>query len=94
MLNLVDSHDTIRNITKIDNPTWEEENTKIAPEASDNSLKLQALTAIFQMGYSGAPTIYYGDEVGVTGTKDPDSRRAFPWERVLESNGDYSAVGR
>ena len=94
MLNLVDSHDTIRNITKIDNPTWEEENTKIAPEASDNALKLQALTAIFQMGYAGAPTIYYGDEVGVTGTKDPDSRRTFPWERVSSVNGDYSGVGR
>ncbi|GAA0761956.1 Ig-like domain-containing protein [Clostridium sartagoforme] len=94
MLNLVDSHDTIRNITKIDNPTWEEENTKIAPEASDSALKLQALTAIFQMGYPGAPTIYYGDEVGVTGTKDPDSRRSFPWDRVSEENGDYSAVGR
>ena len=94
MLNLVDSHDTIRNITKIDNPTWEEENTKIAPEASDKALKLQALTAIFQMGYPGAPTIYYGDEVGVTGTKDPDSRRTFPWERINEKNGDYSALGR
>ena len=94
MLNLVDSHDTVRNITKIDNPTWEEENTKIAPEASDNALRLQALTAIFQMGYPGAPTIYYGDEVGVTGTKDPDSRRTFPWERITEANGDYSAVGR
>ncbi|WP_411168221.1 Ig-like domain-containing protein [Clostridium sp. MB05] len=94
MINLVDSHDTIRNITKMDNPTWEEENTKIAPEASDNALKLQSLTAIFQMGYAGAPTIYYGDEVGVTGTKDPDSRRTFPWERVLESNGDFSGVGR
>ncbi|MBU3132609.1 Ig-like domain-containing protein [Clostridium gasigenes] len=94
MLNLVDSHDTIRNLTKIDNPTWDEENTKIAPDASDKALKLQALTAIFQMGYPGAPTIYYGDEVGVTGTKDPDSRRTFPWERLKESNGDYSANGR
>lgn len=94
MLNLVDSHDTVRNITKLDNPTWEEENTKIAPEASDKALKLQELTAIFQLGYSGAPTIYYGDEVGVTGTKDPDSRRTFPWERISEKNGEYSAVGR
>ena len=94
MLNLVDSHDTVRNLTKIDNPTWEEENTKIAPEASDKALKLQALTAIFQMGYPGAPTIYYGDEVGVTGTKDPDSRRTFPWERVKETNGSYAATGR
>ena len=94
MLNLVDSHDTVRNITKIDNPTWEEENTKIAPEASDRALKLQELTAIFQLGYSGAPTIYYGDEVGVSGTKDPDSRRTFPWERISEVNGEYSGVGR
>ena len=94
MLNLVDSHDTIRNITKIDNPTWEEENTRIAPEASDKALKLQALTAIMQMSYPGAPMVYYGDEVGVTGTKDPDSRRSFPWERVQETNGNYSAVGK
>ena len=94
MLNLVDSHDTVRNITKIDNPTWEEENTKIAPEASDNALKLQGLTAIFQLGYPGAPTIYYGDEVGVTGTKDPDSRRSFPWNRISENNGSYSGNDR
>lgn len=90
MLNLVDSHDTVRNITKIDNPTWEEENTKNAPDASERAIKLQALTAIFQLSYPGAPTIYYGDEVGVTGTKDPDSRRTFPWERVTEqADGSY-----
>lgn len=90
MLNLVDSHDTVRNITKLDNPTWEEENTKNAPDASDRAVKLQALTAIFQLSYPGAPTIYYGDEVGVTGTKDPDSRRTYPWERVIEqSDGSY-----
>lgn len=90
MLNLVDSHDTVRNITKIDNPGWEEENIKIAPDASERAIKLQALTAIFQLSYPGAPTIYYGDEVGVTGTKDPDSRRTFPWERVTgNSTGTY-----
>lgn len=90
MLNLVDSHDTVRNITKLDNPTWEEENTKNAPDASERAVKLQALTAIFQLSYPGAPTIYYGDEVGVTGTKDPDSRRTYPWERVTrQSDGSY-----
>ncbi len=94
MLNLVDSHDTVRNLTKIDNPTWEEENTKIAPEASDRALDLQELTAIFQMGYPGAPTIYYGDEVGVTGTKDPDSRRTFPWERITQNGDNFQAAGR
>ncbi len=30
--------------------------------------------------FPGAPAIYYGDEIGLKGEKDPDSRRAFPWE--------------
>lgn len=94
MMNLVDSHDTTRSVTKYDHPEWEEEHLVIAPEASAKALKQQALTAIFQMGYPGAPTIYYGDEVGVTGTKDPDSRRAFPWERVTaEGDGSFKANG-
>jgi cyclomaltodextrinase len=29
----------------------------------------------------GAPCIYYGDEVGVSGEMDPGSRASFPWER-------------
>lgn len=94
MLNLVDSHDTTRSATIYDHPEWEEEHLQIAPEASAKALKLQELTAIFQMGYPGAPTIYYGDEVGLTGTKDPDSRRTFPWERVTEGqNGTFTGNG-
>ena len=27
----------------------------------------------------GAPTVYYGDEVGMTGDDDPDDRRTYPW---------------
>ena len=34
---------------------------------------------LFQMTMPGAPCIYYGDEVGVTGEDDPDCRRSFPW---------------
>ncbi|WP_052410262.1 S-layer homology domain-containing protein [Paenibacillus durus] len=95
MLNLVDSHDTTRSLTKYDYPEYEEEHLVIAKDATERALKLQALTAILQMGYPGAPTIYYGDEVGVTGTKDPDSRRAFPWERIVENDsGSYSAAGK
>ncbi len=28
----------------------------------------------------GAPCIYYGDEIGLQGGPDPDSRRSFPWD--------------
>ena len=38
------------------------------------------LAYLFQMAYPGAPAIYYGDEVGLEGGKDPDCRRAFPWD--------------
>lgn len=29
----------------------------------------------------GIPCIYYGDEVGLTGGKDPDNRKFYPWGR-------------
>lgn len=43
------------------------------------------LAFLFQMAFPGAPAVYYGDEIGMEGDKDPDSRRAFPWR---ESNWD------
>lgn len=43
------------------------------------------LALLFQMAFPGAPAIYYGDEIGMEGDRDPDSRRAFPWR---ESNWD------
>jgi cyclomaltodextrinase / maltogenic alpha-amylase / neopullulanase len=33
------------------------------------------------MTMPGAPCIYYGDEIGLTGEHDPGSRAAFPWNR-------------
>ena len=32
----------------------------------------------------GAPCVYYGDEIGMIGGKDPDNRRAFPWGKLSE----------
>ena len=42
----------------------------------------------FQMTWVGAPTIYYGDEAGLTGWTDPDNRRSFPWGK--EDNEIYT----
>ncbi len=41
-----------------------------------------ALTLLFFL--PGAPCIYYGDEIGMLGGKDPDNRRAFPWDKLEE----------
>jgi cyclomaltodextrinase len=51
----------------------------------DRDTRKLKLAFLFQMAFPGAPAIYYGDEIGMEGGKDPDSRRAFPWR---ESNWD------
>jgi neopullulanase len=38
------------------------------------------LATLLQATLPGAPCIYYGDEVGMTGGIDPDCRGAFPWD--------------
>lgn len=38
------------------------------------------LAMTFLYGWSGAPVLYYGDEVGLDGGKDPACRKTFPWE--------------
>ncbi|MBQ6734905.1 MAG: glycoside hydrolase family 13 protein [Lachnospiraceae bacterium] len=34
---------------------------------------------VMQFTWSGAPTLYYGDEAGQVGFTDPDNRRTYPW---------------
>ncbi len=38
------------------------------------------LSTLLLLTFPGAPSIYYGDEVGLAGGNDPDSRRGFPNE--------------
>ncbi len=45
-----------------------------------NDLSALRLATMFQMTYIGAPSIYYGDEIGLPGGHDPLNRAAFPWE--------------
>lgn len=42
-------------------------------------LAAMKLAVLFQMTYPGAPVVYYGDEVGMQGDKDPDCRRCMVW---------------
>ena len=39
------------------------------------------LAYLFLFTYPGAPCIYYGDEIGLTGRHDPECRRTFPWDQ-------------
>ncbi|MBZ0277554.1 MAG: glycoside hydrolase family 13 protein, partial [Anaerolineae bacterium] len=39
------------------------------------------LAALFLLTVPGAPSIYYGDEIGLPGRTDPDCRRTIPWDK-------------
>jgi neopullulanase len=47
----------------------------------DDDIRKVKLAFLLQFAYPGAPSIYYGDEIGVQGEKDPYNRRAFPWDQ-------------
>jgi glycosidase len=47
----------------------------------NEDVALVKLAFFMILSLPGAPSIYYGDEIGVTGGKDPLSRKAFPWDQ-------------
>ena len=46
-----------------------------------NNIELLKIAVTIQMTLPGVPLIYYGDEAGLVGGKDPDNRKSFPWDR-------------
>ena len=50
-------------------------------EDAESGVKLEVMrqAIMMQITLPGAPTVYYGDEVGVCGFTDPDNRRTYPW---------------
>jgi len=48
--------------------------------ALGGDIKKVMLAMLIQFAYPGSPGVYYGDEIGLEGGKDPDCRRTFPWE--------------
>lgn len=56
-------------------------------------IQLQKLFAIFQMTYVGAPMIYYGDEVGMWGANDPDTRKPMIWPDIQYEDEVFNPDG-
>lgn len=48
----------------------------------------------FQFVYPGAPCVYYGDEVGISGGGDPDCRKCMIWDPRRWNRATLSTVDR
>lgn len=78
-MNELSNHDHSRFLTRTNHRVGRIQ-TLGAETANENINKgLMRIAVTFQMTWPGAPTIYYGDEAGVCGWTDPDSRRTYPW---------------
>ena len=82
-MNLLGTHDTPRILTAlVDDFEGDREalsQRKLSPSQRETALSLLEMASFLQYTLPGCPSIYYGDEAGMEGGKDPFNRRTFPW---------------
>ncbi len=79
LMNLLDSHDTERIQWALTPGEETRANKEFNTASVAEGKQRQRIASLIQFTVPGAPTVFYGDEVGVTGDDDPDDRRTYPW---------------
>ncbi len=85
LMNHIGTHDTERILTRLgrnDNFVGDREwqsRYELSEEQYRKAVKLLKLAAVLQYTLPGVPSLYYGDEAGITGFSDPFCRATYPW---------------
>ncbi len=101
LMNHIGTHDTARVITAIANygkfcgdRQWQADARLDENQYNFAVLRLK-IAAVIQYSLPGVPSLYYGDEAGLTGFGDPFCRGTYPWGK---ENTDllsfYKALGK
>jgi alpha-glucosidase len=84
-MNQLDNHDHSRFLSRT---SFYVDGDRASKDISDQSMADVGINkgifkeaTVLMMVLPGAPTLYYGDEAGLTGLTDPDNRRTYPWGR-------------
>lgn len=108
LMNLLSSHDVerVRSVLAVgdefrDAPRQEQVEivSGISPEADWHASILQRILAMITYMLPGMPCLYYGDERGMQGGRDPFCRATFPWDGARADCGEdltayYQALGK
>ena len=91
LMNFLSTHDTVRAITKLVGPEtddhdreWQREHNTLTPEEYDIGKERVKVAYGILFMLPGIPSIYYGDEIGMEGMKDPFNRACMNWKNPDE----------
>ena len=98
-MNLLSTHDTPRAINALLDPHDGSRDDLARRHFSPDQIiwgkELLRTAAFLQFTLPGAPCIYYGDEAGMTGYRDPFNRGFYPWgEEDTNLQAFYRALAR
>ena len=82
-MNLLGTHDTPRILTALvddfDGSREEKAKRRLTGQQYSAAKELLKMASFLQFMLPGAPSVYYADEAGMEGYKDPFNRRTYPW---------------
>lgn len=87
LMNHIGTHDTERAITRLAGEplngrdrSWQAEHT-LSKEQYKGGILYMKLASALQYTLPGVPSLYYGDEAGMEGYRDPFNRGCYPWDK-------------
>ncbi len=82
-MNCLGTHDSPRILTALmddfDGSRADKAKRRLSPQQSIVAQERLLMASFLQFMLPGMPSIYYGDEAGMEGYKDPFNRRPYPW---------------
>lgn len=91
LMNHIGTHDTERAITRLaglDNEgrgrDWQFANNELPSYDYLKGISMMKMASLIQFTLPGVPSIYYGDEIGMQGMKDPFNRACMQWDNQNE----------
>lgn len=87
LMNLLSTHDTPRILTVLGDSNFPESKDEMAVKTLNGreynlALKRLFVAVVLEFTLYGIPTVYYGDETGMQGYKDPFNRQCFNFENT------------
>ena len=82
---MIGNHDVTRFMSEVVGDAGLDPWGEVVPEQPENAgpYERQAIALGLVLTLPGAPVIYYGDEIGLAGARDPDCRRVMPADDAL-----------